>query len=421
MKRLAPILVAAAVIVLLLSYFLVIRVAADSVGIADTGRPADTPVVLKPGLHLHPVGAQLLTYSTLPVTVEGEALMTPAAGGEIPARFSVTARIDPDHVADLHKAIAGRRTDEFLKSQTDLMLREYASHADAVEALTPQFRSRAATEIAAALKKLGFAEVSLTVRPPDADTLLAAAQYLAPRREAWKIRQTVAEALGEPGGSGSWKLQTAMGLVNESEKLFTDAEKNYFDALAIDPSALPPMSELVNLYSTVKEWARLQRVLDAALTANPKSLQHINWMAMVLLKQDDLVGCERILKSGLELEPASPMLLANLGTLYMKMNRVDDALAAFQKAVEASPASQQAQFNMGSALAATGRFAEALPYLERAEQAGRPGVQLLGTLMIVNEKLGDKTKAAAYRARVKALEADKQAGKKPPPASKNPS
>jgi hypothetical protein len=76
---------------------------------------------------------------------------------------------------------------------------------------------------------------------------------------------------------------------------------------------------------------------------------------------------------------------------------------------------------MGSALAATGRFAEALPYLERAEQAGRPGVQLLGTLMIVNEKLGDKTKAAAYRARVKAMEADKQAGKKPPPASKNPS
>ena len=421
MKRIAPILVAAAVIVLLLGYFLVIRIDADSVGIADTGRPGDRPVVLKPGLHLHPVGAQLLTYSTLPVSVEGEALMTPVTGGEIPARFSATARIDPDRVGDLHAAIGGRRLDEFLKSQTDLMLREYASHADAVEALTPQFRSRAATEVAAALKKIGFADVTLAIKPPDADTLLAAAQYLAPRHEAWKIRQTVAEAFGEPGGSGSWKLQTAMGLVNESEKMFTDAEKNYFDALAIDPSALPPMSELVSLYSTVKEWARLQRVLDAALTANPRSLQHINWMAMVLLRQEDFVGCERILKSGLEVEPANTTLLANLGTLYMKMNRVDDAVAAFQKAVEASPSSQQAQFNMGSALAATGKFAEALPFLERAEQAGSPTVQLLGTLMIVNEKLGDRTKAAAYRGRVKAIEAEKQAVRKAPAASKNPS
>src|SRR5215475_3890965 len=102
MKRIVPILISSVVILLLLGYFLVIRVPSGAIGIADTGRPGEAPSILEPGLHLHPAGAKVASYSTLPATANGEALVTPASGGEIPSRFSVTARVDAAHAAELH-------------------------------------------------------------------------------------------------------------------------------------------------------------------------------------------------------------------------------------------------------------------------------------------------------------------------------
>ena len=408
MRRIVLLAALVIAILLLAGYLFSIRVPTDTVVLVESDPPGATPAILGPGLHLVPPGGRrgkMVSYSTLPQTAEGEAILTPAAGGEIATRFTVTARLDPVRAGELHAAIGGRTPAEFLSAQTDLMLREYAARADAVEVLTPQFRKRAAESIAAALQKGGFTEAAIQIKPPDEDTLLAAAQYLAPRREAWKIRQAVAEALIEPGATGSWKLLTAMGLINGSDKMFTEAEKNFLDALAIEPAALPPMNELVAMYSAVKDWTKLERILDAALAANPKSLQHINWTAVVLLKMEDYVGAERILKSGLEIEPDNATLLSNLGTLYMKMNRVNEAVDVFKKAADTAPSNQQALFNYGSALAATGRFAEALPFLERAEGAGSPTLPLLATLAMVNEKAGNREKAADYRRRAKEMEA----------------
>jgi len=404
MKRAILIAGTMAVLVLVGIYLTTLRVPQDTVGIAEPARPGDKPSALGPGLHIRPFASKIVTYSTSAVTAAGEALVTPATGGEIAMRFTVTARMDPARAGELHAAFGGRTIEEFLSAQTDLMLREYAARAEAVEVLTPQFRATASQAVVDALGKGGFADAKVTIKPPDDDTLLAAAQYLAPRREAWKLRQTAAEALAEPKADGSWKLLTAMGLINQSDKMYGDAEKNYLDALAVDPAALPPMTELVGMYSAVKNWVKLERILDAALAANPKSLQHINWTAVVLLKMEDYTGAERILKSGLEIEPGNTTLMGNLGTLYMKMNRVDDALEVFRRAAELSPENQQALFNLGSALAASGRFSDSLPLLERAEQAGTPTLPLLETLAVVHERLGNKEKAGVYRQRARTMQ-----------------
>lgn len=423
-----PILISAAALLVLAGYFVVVRIPSDAVGVAGGGRPGDTPNVLGPGFHLRASGSYLTIYSMAPVTASGQTLVTPASGGEIPARFTVTARLDPGQVAGLHASIGGRPLVDFLSAQTGILLQNYASRADAVEILTPQFRARAAAQIAEVMKKGGLAEASLVIRPPDEETLLAAAQFLAPRGEAWKIRQAVNEAIAEPGGPGSWKLLTALGFVNESERMLADCEKNYLDALAINPVAIPPMTQLIGLYSAVNEWPKLRRVVDAALTAEPGSLPHINWAAMVLLKQNELDAAERLLRDGLSIHPGNSMLLMNLGGLYLRRGRIDEAIDPLQKSVEADPTNMQALFNLGSALAALDRFGEALPYLERAEQNGTLTLPLARALQAVHEKLGHTPQAASYRDRARAMEAEAKARSKTreeshgaPPPRKSPS
>jgi len=249
-------------------------------------------------------------------------------------------------------------------------------------------------------------EAKVTLKPPDDLTLLAAAQYLMPRREAWKIRMTVSEAMLDPDRARSWRLLTAMGLVNESELLLREAETNYLDALAADPVALPPMSQLVGLYTAVGEVDKLRRVLDAALQADPKSLQHLNWAAMVLMKQGHLDIAEKLLREASLLDPGGAIIQSNLSGILLKTGRLQEAIALLRQVVESTPSNTQAVFNLGSALAATDQFGESLEWLDKAEATGPLTPALADTLAMVHEKLGNHAKAAAYRKTLGTMEAE---------------
>jgi len=395
-----------AIVLLLVAgvWLCVIRVGDDEVALVGPAASPDARAPLGPGFHFVSPTAHITRVTTRLTGATGETLVTPSSGGEIMMKYSVSGALDPGRAAAVFAALDNRTMEEFLSAQVGALLRQNAASADPVEMLTPEYRSKVAEQIADAMKRGGFAEASIKVQPPDDATLLAAAQALAPRGEAYKLRQTIAEALLDPAREGSWRLHTAMGLVNESTKQFTEAEKDYLDALAMQPEALPPMAQLVAIYSAVGEWAKLQRVLDAALTVDPDSLQHINWTAMVLIKQDDLVGAERILKHGLELAPLNSTLVSNLGGLYLKTGRTDEALDLLRKAVEAAPDSPLALFNLGSALASTDRYDEALPYLEQAERAGSLTYPLARTLALVHGRLGHKAASAEYEARARELE-----------------
>ncbi len=415
MKALRLILPVVVVLVLVGGWLCLIRVGADEVALAGPADSGGPPAVLGPGIHFVSPLAHVRRISTRLTDASGETLVTPASGGEIMLRYTISGSLDPARAGAVFSAIGNRSMEEFLTSQVGALLRQNAASADPVDILTPEYRSKVSDEISAAMTRGGFAQATLKLKAPDDETLLSAAQALAANGQAYRLRQTIAEALLEPGRADSWRLHTAMGLVNESTKQFTEAEKDYLDALASQPDALPPMAQLVAIYSAVGEWSKLQRVLDAALTADPNSLQHINWTAMVLIKQDDLVGAERILKRGLEISPASTTLLMNLGGLYLKTDRPDEAIDLLRRAVDAEPDSPVVLFNLGSALASTGRYDEALRYLEQAEKAGPLTYPLARTLALVHGRLGHKAKSADYEAKARRIQAasEPRAPKKP--------
>ena len=404
-SKLAVGLAVVAVLAIASAWILLFRVPSGSIGVLDAGRPGEPPRLLGPGIHMRPPGATTSLIETSAVNGSGKVMVSPASGGELELSYSVTASLSTAAAPDVLASLEGRPITEVVSSRAGTLLNDYASSLDAITMLASGFREQAATVVAEGLGRQGFEAVQVTVHPLDDDSLLAAARALASRGEAYRVRQAIAEALLRPEAATSWKLHTAMGMVNESEKQFAEAERYYFDALAIDPTAVPPMAQLVVLYGARKDWMRLSRALDAALTAAPRSLQHINWMAMVLLKQEDYAGAERILKAGLEVEPTNSTLLANLGALYTKRGRAQEAEQAFRQAVEAAPENPQALFNLGSFLASSDRFADALPLLQRAEATGSVSYPLVRSLAVVHEKLGHAAEAASYRRRAQEMEA----------------
>ncbi len=394
MRRIALPAAAGAVTVVLLALFLfTIRVPAGSVALLESDGAA---AVLQPGFHIRPPGSSVTEYPTGSVSMSASVLLEAPPIGAIGLPVSISAAPDPDRLEQLHRRLEGRSIEEFLGQSAETGLRKMVSGRDPVELLSADFRNEARMSIEETFAEAGLKDVAATIEAPDELTFLDAAMALAPRGEGWRLRLSLTEAITEKDGRPGWKLLTAIGLIDESDKLFAEAERSYLDALAIEPTALPPMTQLIGLYSPSGQWEKLARILDAALLANPDSLQHINWMAMALLKTGDTEGAEQVLKHGLELAPDNPIVLANLGGVYLKLDRIDEALGLLEKAVKVEPSSPQALFNLGSALASIGRFEEAIDYLEKAEKAGSRNPQLFPTLALVHRRLGNAERGDHY-------------------------
>lgn len=411
MTRARWILAIVVVLAALGAWTMVVHVPGGAAAVIESGRAGEPPRPLAPGLHIKSFGSTVTIYEQLAANDEGTVIVPTAAGGEIQLRYRIDAELDPSRIGDLHRAIGGRPLEEFFGVEVANRLRDAAAEQDPLTILTPGFREESASSISRHLLEAGFARADLSFPAPDDGTILEAVSKLAPLGQASPLRLTVTSALEEEGRSGSWRLHTALGMINESEKLFAEAEKNYLDALAIDPVALPPMSQLVTLYSAVSEYDKLQRILDAALTVDPNSVQHINWVGMVFVKKQDYAQAERFFRKGLDLDPGHSTFLANMGALYLKTGREGEAVEFFRRAVESAPTNQQALFNLGSALASSGNYDEALPFLERAEASGRMNRALARTLGLVHERLGHRREAAEYLRRAKELDVT---GKGPP-------
>ncbi len=408
MKRILPwALLGAAVLTIISFSMLSTRVPVDSVAVMDSGRPDEAPKVLPPGFHLLPVGSSVTHYSTLPVTVSGEAPGITAGGGEILIDYHATCALDPDGFARHHARLNGGSLEQLCADDLARLARDQVSLDMSPDLLTKPFLSRIAEAVRREMTRSGYTTAAVTFDDPDEEALLAAAQSLVPRGEGQRLHAAVSAAAVTPAGAASWKILTALGMIHESRREAREAEKRYLDALAIEPAALPPMSQLVALYSTVGEWEKLSRVLDAALAAAPQSLQHINWVAMAFLRLEDYPAAEEVLLHGIQIQPENSIMLSNLGGVYLKWGRTEEAFEYLERAVEADPSNAQALFNLGSALAAERRYEEALPHLEAAEQTGSSNYQLFRTLAIVHEELGNPEKASPYRNRLKQMEEER--------------
>lgn len=85
-----------------------------------------------------------------------------------------------------------------------------------------------------------------------------------------------------------------------------------------------------------------------------------------LLKRGDLAGAETHLRRSLAAAPRNPFAHAALGMVLWRRGDVPNAVVHFEQAAELNPADAEARFNLGTALAALGRTEEAVIRFQEA-------------------------------------------------------
>lgn len=393
-----PVIAATLVLAAAALYFSIERIPAGTVGVAGSGASTET---FQEGLHFrNPFSPPVTIYPLQLPPASGVVETRLLDGTTVSIPFEARARLDPGKVTAFQRAAEPGGSEAFIRQAAEEALRKTAASGRATDLASGKVESASAQTAGATLAPSGVSEIQLKLGPFDGPTLMRLAQALAPGRMAGLLREAVSRAISS--GENGWEVHTAMGLVLESERDPHGAEKQYLDALTASPTALPPMAQLVAIYAAVGELKKLDRILAAALEAQPNSVQHLNWMALSLMKQQSFEEAEKTIKRAIEIEPRDVRMLNNLGGVQLKQGHRSDAEAAFRRAVAAAPHDVQSLYNLGVTLCAGGSCQEGLKHLLEAERIEVPGAALLDAIAGAYRQVGRKAEAAQYEKRAEA-------------------
>jgi predicted AlkP superfamily phosphohydrolase/phosphomutase/Tfp pilus assembly protein PilF len=166
-------------------------------------------------------------------------------------------------------------------------------------------------------------------------------------------------------------LSVALGRLYLAVGKEADAESTLNRALGIDPASVGAMQELFALYDAQNRAATLEPRIRAALSREPRSAMHHNWLGLVLKRKGDLKNAEAEFKNCLEIAPDLAGPMANLGALYLQQGRSIEAVAILERAIEKDPRSVESRTNLIVALGMEHDLEGARLQVESAETAGQ--------------------------------------------------
>ncbi|MEE9219004.1 MAG: tetratricopeptide repeat protein [Acidobacteriota bacterium] len=182
------------------------------------------------------------------------------------------------------------------------------------------------------------------------------------------------------------------------------AEILYLEALELDPTLPGALAVLVaQPDQSAGQLERTDRLLRRALKVQPESIQHLNWLSLVLARRGDPKGAEAALVRALALDPGEPTTGINLSALLNRQGRSQEAIERLHKVLHRHPDHPLALFNLGSVLADLGQLDEALEMFQHAERVSPPSVRLYARLAAVHELRGEMQEAERYRERARTL------------------
>ncbi len=353
---------------------------------------------LGPGLHLRlPLYQRLYRYETRPIALDEpiEIVTKDSAGFKLPV--SVAAWASAGDLLTFHRGRAGREPVAFIKDQVRDAVRAAAKGLNADELLTSDTTRRLGPSISADLLARGIAEDGLRLGRPSAQVVFnAVVDYLRRRFPASARRLAEQSLAADPRES---LFHAAMGAVLEGEGKKAEAEKEYQNALYLDPASPEPMSRLYVIYQSTNDpatIARLERLLVASLEKNPESPVHHDWLGQVYLRMHRYDKAEMSFKTAVGQAPGEPQFRISLGSLLVQAGKIDEGRAAYEEALKLRPNHPLALFNLGATYAMQGQMDKAIDYFRRAERAGPPTHALYNSLAQAYEETGRLDLAAEY-------------------------
>jgi tetratricopeptide (TPR) repeat protein len=211
---------------------------------------------------------------------------------------------------------------------------------------------------------------------PDAEQFLRAATQLKPTSQiaegqgrAWLSLAHVLEATKPDEAIAAYRRAAALqpkdpephlaaGLLLEREEKFSDAEREYKEALALDASS-DALTGLANIYMRGRRFPEAEENLRKLVAAHPgQASAHIQ-LGRVLAaegKNDDAIT---ELQAGAKLDPSDASLQRDLADLYSIAKKHDRAEAAYRALLATNPNDAELHQSLGKSLLEQKKFADA--------------------------------------------------------------
>jgi tetratricopeptide (TPR) repeat protein len=189
---------------------------------------------------------------------------------------------------------------------------------------------------------------------------------------------------GQSGYHAAW------GLFYEKKQQPVEALRAFQRALQVDPLDELAIDRTVALLRKMGRERDAQEFLAEAVAAAAGSVQSLNQIAVVALRQGWGRMAEGVFRRVLKSDPGNPGVLANLAVSLGQQRRMKEASDVMREAVRRDPGEAQNHFNLGAMLAEQGRWQEALAAFEQARAQGlrNPRVQI--ALAKMRFRLGDR-------------------------------
>jgi tetratricopeptide (TPR) repeat protein len=157
---------------------------------------------------------------------------------------------------------------------------------------------------------------------------------------------------------------TALGNLQRSRKLFSDAAATYSRVIELQPK--PEKSQwLLYYYRGIanerrKDWKAAESDLKKALELNPDQPLVLNYLGYSWVDQGvNLDEAFRMLRRAVDLRQRDGYVVDSLGWAYYKLGRYDDAVRELEKAIDLKPSDPVINDHLGDAYWRVGRKLEA--------------------------------------------------------------
>ena len=161
-------------------------------------------------------------------------------------------------------------------------------------------------------------------------------------------------------------LHNYVGAYYSLQNRFAEAEREYNEALAINPNYYDSLSNLGDVYQQQGKFPEAEQYYQKAIDYGaPYANTYFN-LGVVLTRQNKLAAAEQPLIKALELKPSNTKARYNLAWVYDNQGKSAPAEQAYLETLRYDPSYPEPRINLGVLLTKQGRYPEATEQLETA-------------------------------------------------------
>jgi tetratricopeptide (TPR) repeat protein len=180
------------------------------------------------------------------------------------------------------------------------------------------------------------------------------------------------------------------------------AEAALQDLLKQDPTSLPALAQLLNVYMVQGKTAQAVERIAGLVQQNPRNAGLHFLLALGYFNLKDLDKSESSLKQAIALDPKTPQAYSLLGNIHLARGAVDSAKQDFRQAIAANPHNLSNYLVLEAQYEREGNWEEAKKLCEEAHEIDPESAVAAGSLAVLYlDHGGDVNLALSLAQRVK--------------------